>query len=477
MKTLLIGLDGGDKEILEAFDMPFVKGLINDGVCCQMNETLLNRGWAEMLTGLDASENCGLYMSPELDGTPTFMLKYGLKEMTGNPDVVPLWDMLKSRHKSIGMMNVPTTRPAPQIEGFVVSGGGGGVDKIDGIPEDYILPKDIEAVLIENNYVFDLRIHASGITDFFELMDRFDDIVRARSAAYIALARRFRPDFGFLCFRITTGIQYLARSEIEAIQKDGEPRNEIGKRIWQHYQVLDNAIEAVFESITPDRYLLAGDHGTAPFLSSVNLDSFLYEHGWLTRSGASTSVVKNLLKSVKDLVPYSIRSNLRKKAARMIHVTLGRFDIGTTEAFGVYRVPGIYINDSRRFGGPVKEDDELDELVETICAAFNSDARCKGHQMQAVPYRRDYKGAFYYDGLPDIRIKAQDTTLFTTNGSFIERNKNYGLISAKLSNLRTGLFGRHPICCVDRETASLRRENDPDDLRLVYRFIERIYSD
>ena len=476
MDALLIGLDGGDQSILEAFDMPFVKRLIDRGISYPMNESLLSRGWAEMLTGMDASENGGLYMTPELDGTPTFMQKYGLTEMTRNPAVRPLWEMLRSRNKSIGMMNVPTTRPAREIDGFVVSGGGGGVGKIDGIPEDYIYPKDIGPQLQENQYVFDLRIHTSGIRDFFELLDRFDDIVKTRASSYVALAKRFSPDFGFLCFRVTTGLQYLARSEIEAIQKEGAPKNDIGARIWRHYQVLDDAIKTVFEAVNPNRYLIAGDHGTAPHLFSVNPDAFLMEHGWLAKNRASASIIKGILRQVKGWIPYSIRSNLRKKAAKTIHTTLGRFDIANTNAFGVFRVPGIYINDTPRFGGPVAAD-HIDDLVDAICAAFNGDERCRKHTMRAIPYRRNFANTFYYDGLPDIRIVAPDTMLFTTVGGFIEQNESYGPISVLLSNLRTGLFGCHPICCVDKETASFREEDDPDDLRLVYRFIERMYPD
>ena len=50
MKLLIIGIDGGDKRIIEAFNMPFVQKIIQENEAPELTLDLMSRGWAEMLT-------------------------------------------------------------------------------------------------------------------------------------------------------------------------------------------------------------------------------------------------------------------------------------------------------------------------------------------------------------------------------------------------------------------------------------------
>lgn len=52
MKMLVIGIDGGDKRIIDAMDMPFLQSLLSERVCLKVEEDLWSRGWAEILSGV-----------------------------------------------------------------------------------------------------------------------------------------------------------------------------------------------------------------------------------------------------------------------------------------------------------------------------------------------------------------------------------------------------------------------------------------
>jgi hypothetical protein len=52
MRLLVIGLDGVDSRLINAFDMPFAQNLINERIEIPIKEDLWSRGWVKILSGL-----------------------------------------------------------------------------------------------------------------------------------------------------------------------------------------------------------------------------------------------------------------------------------------------------------------------------------------------------------------------------------------------------------------------------------------
>ena len=76
MKMLIVGIDGGDLEIMKHFDMPFVHKFLEENTNIELEEDLFNRGWAEILTGKEGADTRAFYMSPILDGSIVFLQSF-----------------------------------------------------------------------------------------------------------------------------------------------------------------------------------------------------------------------------------------------------------------------------------------------------------------------------------------------------------------------------------------------------------------
>lgn len=481
IRTLILGFDGGDPDVFAAFEMPFLESLRADGRLVPMNEDLLTRGWSEIVTGRTAEDTAGLYFRPvQSEKTPKLEIKYSQREMLANPDVTPIWSLLNARGVRFGMMGVPTTSPAPQIDGFVVSGGGGGIGKIDGLPEGYCHPKAIEPVLLSENYEFDVRLSTMSENSFADFVRRVEEVVDSNVRALKGLNETVPTDATFVCLRPTTGLQYLARHDIEEAadaRRAGREPTGNAALLKKHYRFLDDQIRKVFETVNPDRFILVSDHGTACYRKRVNLNALLLEKGYQAARAQSTSTLKNILRTAKRILPRSVSTKYAKTVRQKLSGIAINFDAAKTRAFGHYHVPGIYINDAERFGGPVQAA-QVDGLVDELCAMLNAHPVLKGEGFEARPFRRRFPGSYAEHELPDIEVYGPDTHFFMGTGPLLSDNPNFTETPTDLKfahNPFSGVKGRNPILCTDSKTAELIREDDPANMTLAYKLLDRLY--
>lgn len=494
MKILIVGIDGGDSRIIKGMDMPFLQKLIREGSERNLQEDLYSRGWSEIITGCQAPDAKNMYMWPKLDGSHDFSFSYGTQDLKTNPEVIPLWDMVAQKGYTMGIMNVPTTAPACSISGFMVSGGGGGIDsKISGIPGSLVYPEELKGQLDREKYLLDLRLGASGIDDWDTFMDQLDSIVEMRATSFLRCNESVPVDVGFLCFRVTTDIQYLAMTEIEAIlahrsmpevagkdsSKDAE-LSDIQRRIINHYRLLDRQIERVFTELEPDQFVITSDHGASRYKYNVCIDSLLKENGYLITNSGRTNFRGSVRKILHKFVPRGMLQSMKSKSPQRLVQMVFRFDPRKTLAFGHTYMNGVYINDSKRFNGPVSGQHEIDRLVNEIVQIINKDERSKPLNFKALPYRRNYVNSFFYDHLPDIQILHNGECFFKTGDEFVSRNQKYAPITKDLSKIRgdmnSGQKSPHPLFIVDGATASQISDIETDDLRLVYETIDTILN-
>lgn len=144
-------------------------------------------------------------------------------------------------------------------------------------------------------------------------------------------------------------------------------------------------------------------------------------------------------------------------------------------AFSIRYVPGIYINDHKRFAGPVRPD-QIESLIPEIIKQFNDNKETRQNGLSAMPYRGKYKQSRCDALLPDIWIDHPDTYFFEQHGKFIEPNKNFRPIESLEHvdrDMFTGIKGRYPLLCVDSFLANFVKDKDPKDLTLAYKLIVR----
>jgi len=495
MELLVVGIDGGTKDIIEGMPMPFTQSLFEKSGSKTLNEDLISRGWAEVLTGCHASENKGFYLMPFADHSYDFSGSYSKKDMTSSSHNPPLWTMLNKKDVSVGIMNVPTTGPVDSVNGFMVAGGGGGLNPGADLPPGMFFPESSKSILLKNEYVFDVRL-PGGASTVSSFIKKIGDAELKQKNTFIELVDLENPDFGFHCFRITTEVQYLARYEIDrcikGIQKakargeEFKPENSVQQSIIEHYRKLDENIESIFDQVNPKQFLFVGDHSTSLFKFEGNVDVWLQDKGFLERSAKWQRVVERLRGIVKSKLSKILKpvGLLQAKKKGLVRRPITRFIGNRTVAFGSFydtgNFAGIYINDEKRFGGPVKGSQEIGVLVEKICMEFNSDPVIQSYGMFARAYRSSFEDSDFYEIMPDIKIEKPDTIYFSgRKWQFISENFNLKPFSESLEGVKypfTGVKGADPLFVYSEGLAEFVDENDPNDLRMAYNMIERYFS-
>lgn len=491
MKLLVIGFDGADAENFSYLPMPFINNLLESSVQPKLTEDLLSRGWAEIVSGAHGMDTGAFYYRPKALGEHVFTQSFRKDDFRQSLAARPLWDLLTEKGVRAGFMNIPTTFPAPKVDGFFVSGAGAGLKESGAgkIPAGAAYPADLEKLLEDNSYIFDVRLIASGIKDLDEFMDLQIEMTKRRTSSFLAACKKYTPEFSFLTYMMTRSIFNAFKSELEALNiQKGVAKTNTQQRLLEAMKLLDDCVKEIFQSLQPQHHILVSDHGTVPYLNRIDPNVFLRNAGFQPYDNSvqakTTKVLKNIIKSI---VPVELRSKLRRRLSAEQQLRMENLDINlaNAKAFSARYVPGIYINDER-FSGPVSAKDRS-ILTTKICDVFNSQESTIEYGLKALPYRQNYPSAEKNWMLPDIWIEHPDTIFFEhgigqsipSNGALIQSNEDYGPVPTLQHvkrDLWTGLKGRNPLFAVDEVTASLLKSSDPNDLRVVHRIIERTFS-
>jgi len=477
----MIGIDGGTRNIIETVSMPFLYQQLENGINLNLEEDLWSRGWAEILSGQHGRETGAFYYKPKLDGTHDITSHFGTENYHAE-GIKPLWQKLTAKGYKVGFMNVPTTMPAPKVDGFFISGAGAGFNPVDGLPKSACHPSYTYDFLKNNGYPWQVRFMASGIKDIDEFVDAITVAIEKRATAFINFCQKYYPDFAFLVQSENTPIQNIAMVEIEElVNNDGNPQTYFQNRILEFYSALDANIEHIVETIQPDHLIIVSDHGASPRKTSLNINSFLQNTGY--QSPLPKDMVflqKNLKRKLAKVLPKVFKKKVRQLMPNIAD-DLAQPDIDWqhTVAFGGRYIPGIYINDLDRFGGPVVDAKQKELITIELIDLFNKSREAKEIGLHAGLYRNQFQISRYNNLLPEIWINSPDTVFFEGAGPFIEHNKDYNRIeylTHVTRDLFTGFKGRWPLACIDKKLISYIEPSDNDDLTQIHQIIERFFN-
>lgn len=266
MTTIAIGLDGANwnliDEWLAAGELPNLQRLIDDGVggtsrSCLPPLTVPN--WKCYATG----KNPGEFDVFRFDRIDTDEREHVFHDATDFRSA-DFWDYLTDEGDTAGVVNVPSTYPPKEIDGFVVAGGPDASEsEYRRLETGFATPPDVERYLTEE---LDYSVHPSPmispndtgeaeIEAILELIDmRFETAER--------LLDRERPDFLHLTVFYSMALQHYFF------------RDEPVRRAWQR---IDENL-ARFTDQGHD-VLVMSDHGTQ------RVDAVFYVNRWLAAAG------------------------------------------------------------------------------------------------------------------------------------------------------------------------------------------------
>lgn len=302
-RTIIIGLDGvpygAIKNLTNMGVMKNLANIIENGVFRQMASSIpeiSSIAWSSIITGKNPGEH-GIYGFIDLHpGTyrmyfPSFF----------NLKASPFWNTDSSK-KSI-IINVPSTYPARELNGVLISGFVAlNINKA-------VYPKDLVPKLMEMDYQIDVdsnKAHKS-INLFLKHLDK---TLRSRIKAYRYLWNSQEWDTFMLVF---TGTDRLFHFLWDAYEDNTHKYHEM---VFDHFMQIDEAIGEIRDRMNDsDNLLLLSDHGFEALDEEVNINFYLRENGFLTLMDGKKENIINIASPTKAfaLDPSRIYVNLQGK--------------------------------------------------------------------------------------------------------------------------------------------------------------------
>lgn len=411
MKVLLIGMDGAHVNAFKRGWTPFIESLLEKGGQLKIKNDLISRGWLEIVTGEHASVTGAMYDNPVMGGGHEWNLNFSLKDIPGiNVDVKPIWQVLNESGYRVGVMNLPTVFPAPEVNGFFVSGGGGGAPVVEHAIPELCFPSKILDTLKKNEYIVDERIVQLVVDKKLDtpalMFKELANKNKKRTVSFIELADEFQIDFGFVVYKTSsvTAETIIAPEWKKVENGDCDVDKETISALKEYYGAFDGEVKKLKEAFPGAQIVFVSDHGTVARSHTVNLNAFLKSHGYqfsLARKG----IRKMVIERAKKLIPFGLKVKLQKfKPIKRAVESVSYFDTAKSMAFSHTKNDwnhGIYINDKERFGGPVGKGD-VDKIKREIINKFNEDPIAKENRLFAYSIKEDVEKPVEY--FPDIIV-------------------------------------------------------------------------
>ena len=400
----VIGLDSATFDVvdpmLDAGELPNIGRACREGARGILRSTthpLTPHAWSTIVTGVNAGRH-GIWDFTERDETG-----YQLRLVNGSFRRAPaVWDRLALSGRRLGIVNVPFTWPAPEVDGFAIAG--------------------FDAAAREQGLTFPTSVGEELRRKYgsLELDNRFPlengqfdlDLVRRAAAQKLEIVEwltgRFDPELLFVVFMAADHVHHICWTDWE---RDG-----LESPVADVYRVLDDAVGRLAELSGPEANLLiVSDHGAGPLHGVVNLNAWLAQEGFLAYASGGGVVGRKLLGDALELrrrLPerwrYAAKQRLpklRDRAQERSDYTV--LDWSQTRAFSYGTFGNIVLNvRGREAQGVVEPGEEYERVRDEIAARIAELRGPEGERIVADVHRREdlFQGP-ELDKVPDLLVE------------------------------------------------------------------------
>ena len=383
----VIGLDSATFDVVDpmlaAGELPNIAKLCDRGARGVLRSTthpLTPHAWATIVTGVNAGRH-GIWDFTERDESG-----YQLRLVNGSFRRAPaVWDRLRPSSRRAGIVNIPFTWPAPEVDGFAFAG-------FDAAAREHglLYPEPLRAEL-------QARFGSLELDNRFPITDgKLDlDLVRRAAAQKVEivmwLAERFEPELLFVVFMAADHIQHLCWADWE---RDG-----LESPVADVYRILDEAAGAL-AGLAGDKgnVIVISDHGAGPLHGVVNLNAWLASQGFLAYATGGRVAGRKLVGEVLELrryLPERLRyaakqrlPGLRDRAIEGSEYTV--IDWTQTRAFAYGTFGNIVLNvRGREERGIVEPGEDYERVRKAIAARLLELRGPAGQSMVAHVHNRE----------------------------------------------------------------------------------------
>jgi predicted AlkP superfamily phosphohydrolase/phosphomutase len=382
----VIGLDSATFDVVDpmlaAGELPNLGRLCDEGARGVLRSTthpLTPHAWATIVTGVNAGRH-GIWDFTERDESG-----YQLRLVNGSFRRAPaVWDRLRRSGRRSGIVNVPFTWPAPDVNGFAIAGFDAAARE-QGLTSPEALRDELRG-----------RFGSLELDNAFPLTDGKLDLERVRRAAsqkvqiVTWLAERFDPELLFVVFMAADHIHHLCWTDWEA---EG-----LASPVAEVYRILDEAVGALVELAGGGNVMVVSDHGAGPLHGVVNLNAWLASQGFLAYETAGGVAGRKLLGEVLELrryLPERLRYAAKQRLPGLRQKTLERADYtvldwSRTRAFSYGTFGNVVLNvRGREQNGIVEPGDEYERVRDAVAERLLDLQGPGGERIVARVHRRE----------------------------------------------------------------------------------------
>jgi len=358
-RLYIIGLDGADyhltKQWMDDGHLPNLAGLRHEGVFGCLRSTAPPTtpvAWSSLCTGTAPSQHGVWGFQQRRPGTYEF--DFVSSRSLGLP---PFWRLLNAAGYTTGIMQVPLTYPASELDGWMSTG----MFTPEGAEFSY--PPDLGPEVRRNFPQYRVFLDTSVPWASMPAW-RLEEHVRALTERQLEVwqfLEATRPcDVYFVVFQLTDWAGHCLGTA-EARQGRGER----GRRLLSVYGLADRVVGAVLSRMgAADAALVLSDHGSSPVRGFVGINSWLLRNGYMRLRPGARAVAKAIATRGAKTRVGSLAARLAIRASRRLRRILevgdGRdrgvagllgfhdVDWARTRAYCVGTYPLIWINRSGR---------------------------------------------------------------------------------------------------------------------------------
>lgn len=375
MDTLVIGLDGGEWDVIDPLiakgRLPNLARLKEEGVSGPLQSTtppVSPLAWNSIQTGTNPGKH-GVYDFSEFDED------YRRRSVnSADRQATPFWKILNDNGESTGLFKIPFTYPPDDVSGYMVTGF-----PTPSTVDDFATPQSLcERVgpvedLFENG-----SLKKDG--DLKAFRDNLLEVAERQTDIFCKLVEESDTDFGMTVYDGSDRVQHFFWKYFD----DSHPRyveDEIlNGAIEEYYELVDDGIGRILDIVGEDcDVIVISDHGFGPLTHDIHIDEWLEQEGFLTRKSPSVTtddvvstsiqagwdVIKkvNLDGAIESILPASwLATGRRLKSDRRTDTVWDETDVFFTTLSG----QGFLINLENKFSEGIVPEDQYDALVENI---------------------------------------------------------------------------------------------------------------
>jgi len=422
-KIVVIGLDAATLDLIRPWAaegrLPVLDRLMKTGAYGELQSVANTNSapaWTSFATGQNPGKHGIYYFDEPIPGT------YSRRYLNGSfRKTRAVWDYLSAAGRRVGVINVPLSYPAEQVNGFMISGldapgiGKPGFSHPAGLIDD--LSSRLGDYIIEPGLPGMIKAGKKR-----EAVDRLMTTIAQRRIYAEHLMKNREWDVFIVVFTAVDLAQHFFWKDMDPGHPDHDPEQaeEFGDTIFRVYRELDATVGSLLKTAGKAHALLLSDHGGGANQRGAEfINSWLAANDFLAKAGKGrlkNGLFKGLDKAYR-LFDRSFSREFKQKLADRLPGLRSKVESATcfkdidwtaTRAYGDGARDEIWINlKGREPGGIVEPGEEYENLrKEIIQGLLNCRDRGTGRPaVRRVSRREEIYHGPHLDNAPDLYIR------------------------------------------------------------------------